>query len=360
MTRPTANWRWTMPRPDPTPFTIRPLAATDLEAVVAIDAATQGRRRARYVERRLQAALREPTLHAQFAAVDPAPAGGTVAGYMLARVLAGEFGRTRRTLRLEMMGVRAERRGAGAGHQLFDALAAWARRHEVAEVRSAAHWRDHDILPFFDTLGFELAPEQIVHSAVEGGAFHAGRDAAPPAAGEGDGGGSDETPREIDYARLEAEGGNDHERHARDFADVRTMTTADLDAIVRIDRRLTGHDRREYIGGRLAEALAESGVRVSLVAHHDGLPVGYLMARADLGDYGRTEPVAVIDTLGVDPGFEHRGIGRALMSQLFANLGALRVERVETVVPFDDVALLGFLAATGFTPGPRLSFARRL
>ncbi|MBL8340118.1 MAG: GNAT family N-acetyltransferase [Rubrivivax sp.] len=337
-------------------FQVRALAASDFEAVVAIDATVQGRTRRSYIERRLAAALREPSLHAQFAATG---ADG-VAGFMLARVLAGEFGRTRRTLRLEMMGVRPECRGAGAGHQLFEALAAWARRHGVAEVRSTAQWRDHDILAFFDALGFELAAEQVVQGSVEGGAYHAGRDAAPPAAEEDDG---NEPPREIDYARLEAEGGNDHDRHsrhARDAADVRTMTAADLDAIVRIDRRLTGHDRRAYIAARLDEALAESGVRVSLVACSDGQPVGYLMARADLGDYGRTEPVAVIDTLGVDPGFEHRGLGRALMSQLFANLGALRVERVETVAPFHDLPLLGFLAATGFEPGQRLSFVRRI
>jgi GNAT superfamily N-acetyltransferase len=271
-------------------------------------------------------------------------------------VLAGEFGRTQRTLRLELMGVRAERRGAGAGHRLFEALTAWATRHGVVEVRSAASWRNHDILAFFDALGFELAPEQIVQGAVDAGAWHAGRDAVPPAAGDG----SDEATREIDYARVEAEGGNDHERHARDISDVRTMTLADLDDIVRIDRRITGSDRRDYIAARLAEALEEAGVRVSLTARADGLPVGYLMARADLGDFGRTEPVAVIDTLGVDPGFEHRGIGRSLMSQLFANLGALRVERVETVVPLANLPLLGFLAATGFAPGPRLSFVRRL
>jgi hypothetical protein len=41
------------------------------------------------VQRRLQVALREPARHAQFAAAD---AEGLV-GYLLARVLRGEFGR---------------------------------------------------------------------------------------------------------------------------------------------------------------------------------------------------------------------------------------------------------------------------
>ena len=97
---------------------------------------------------------------------------------------------------------------------------------------------------------------------------------------------------------------------------------------------------------------------MSLVARLDGAVVGYLMARTDLGDYGRTEPVAVIDTIGVDPDYAHRGIGHALLSQLFANLGALRVERVETIAAPRDLALLGFLYGCGFAPSQRLAFVR--
>jgi ribosomal protein S18 acetylase RimI-like enzyme len=84
------------------------------------------------------------------------------------------------------------------------------------------------------------------------------------------------------------------------------------------------------------------------------------MARADLGDFGRIEPVAVIDTIGVDREYAHHGVGHALMSQLFANLGALRIERVETVVAPRDIALLGFLYEIGFAPSQRIAFVRRL
>ena len=71
-------------------------------------------------------------------------------------------------------------------------------------------------------------------------------------------------------------------------------------------------------------------------------------------------PVAVIDTIGVDSGYSHRGVGHALLSQLFVNLGALRIERVETVVAPRDLALLGFLYDVGFAPSQRLPFVRRL
>ena len=43
-----------------------------------------------------------------------------------------------------------------------------------------------------------------------------------------------------------------------------------------------------------------------------------------------------------------------------ANLGALRVERVETVVAPRDLGLLGFLFAVGFMPSQRLPFVRKL
>ena len=164
------------------------------------------------------------------------------------------------------------------------------------------------------------------------------------------------TGSEINYG---SSADNDYERVAAVLPEVRAMQSADLPQIVRIDRVLTGRYREAYIAAKLHEAMHESQVRVSLAARLDGAIVGYLMARSDLGDFGRSEPVAVLDTIGVDPEYVHHGIGHALISQLFANLGALHVERVETVVdPVNELGLLGFLYSIGFTPSQRLAFVR--
>jgi len=326
---------------------IRALTRDDLAGVVAIDAAIEGHPRRAYVERRLAAAMREPALHAQLGADD---ANG-LAAYILARVLEGEFGRVEPALRLELIGARADVLGHGVGRRLFEAIVAWARRHGIRELRTAAAWNDHRMVGWLDAMGFVLAPEHIVDCAVGGGAYLPERDdaiALPEGSGPG---------HEIDFGAPQ---GNDFERLARDTADVRSMTAADLAEIVRIDRGITGRDRGAYIGHKLAEAMDDSGIRVSLCARRDGAIVGYLMARADLGDFGRTEPVAVIDTIGVDPEYAHHGVGHALMSQLFVNLGALRIERVESVVAPRDLALLGFLYDVGFAPAQRLGFVRRL
>ncbi len=328
-------------------LTVRALTRADLAAVVATDAAIEGQSRKAYVERRLAAAIRDPKLHAQFAACR----GDEVVGYLLARVLLGEFGRERPALRLEMVGVSPTVRGLGAGHQLCEALASWARRHGVAELRTAARWNDTAMVHWLDTTGFALAPGLILGSSVDD------REPEPETEEEivvipGQGPG-----REIDFGMPQA---NDHERHAMGQAEVRAMVTPDLREIARIDRSITGRDRTEYIASRLGEAMDDASIRVSLAARQDGAIVGYLMARADLGDFGRTAAVAVIDTIGVDPAYARRGVGRALLRQLFANLGALCVESVETVVPFDDLVMLGFFQASGFTPTQRLPFVRLL
>ena len=325
---------------------IRSLTQQDLDAVVTIDAATEGRVRRAYFQRRVTAALKQPELHVQLAAVD----AGELIGYILARRTVGEFGRPQPGLRLEIVGVRADQRQHGIGKMLVDALASYAQRHGVADLRTTAAWNQHRMLAWLEASGFKLAPDQIVDCAVAEG-YRAERDDAldlPDA----------ETPgHEVDYGAPED---NDYERVERARCDVRAMRPEDLPQIVRIDREITGRDRKAYIAGKLDEAMDDSAIRVSLAARVDDAIVGYLMARADLGDFGRTEPVAVLDTIGVDPNYEHRGIGHALVSQLFVNLGALQIDRVETVVAPTDLALLGFLYDCGFTPSQRLAFARRL
>lgn len=327
-------------------MTIRPLAPDDLPLVVAIDAALEGRPRRAYVERRLASALREPALHAQFAVCDD----GGLAGYILAQVLEGEFGRGERGLRLEMVGLRAGARRMGGGRQLFDALLQWSARHGISELRTAARWRDAEMLQWLAAVGFELAADVILGIAVSGDGSQEANDAIALPQGEGPG-------HEVNFGLPEA---NDFERLARGHAEVRPMTPADLQEIVRIDRAITGRDRGDYIAARLAEAMHDSAIRVSLAARLDGAIVGYLMARADLGDFGRTEPVAVVDTIGIDPDYAHRGLGHALLARLSANLSALQVERMETVVRTADLALLGFFQDAGFTPSQRLSFVRKV
>lgn len=299
---------------------IRRLAAEDLDAVVKLDAALAGRTRRAYFERRLAAALRQPELHLQFAA----RSARKHLGQALARVLEGEFGHAQPALRVEVISVAREAQNRGVGRALHGALEEAARGRGIVELRTLAPWRDHGMLRFLDGTGYALSTGHVLECAVRDNPLRAG---AEP---------------------------------ARDAADVRTLSAKDLEDVVRIDRHVSGRERRAYVQHALDEALRESGVRISLAARVDGVMAGYVMARADLGDFGRTEPVAVLDAVGVAPEFGRRGVGRALLDQLFLNLEALRIERVETVVETGALGLLGFFHRAGFVPAQRLAFVKRL
>ena len=147
---------------------------------------------------------------------------------------------------------------------------------------------------------------------------------------------------------------------ARDLVPVRSLHADDLDAIVRIDRKITGRERTSYYERKLKEVLSESGVRVSLVAEQDGFVAGFIMARVDYGEFGRPEPAAVIDIIGVDPGYRSRGVGRALLSQLLTNLNGLMIDTARSTVHWDDFEVLAFLKEAGFQPSERIALSRKI
>jgi GNAT superfamily N-acetyltransferase len=324
---------------------LRPLAARDLDRVVWIDASLRGRTRRAYFERRLAAAARDPERHLQLGA----DTDGRLAGYMLGRALEGEFGRTEPEVRLEALGVVASAQKQGTGAALLKAFEDEAARRGLRQLRTTALWREHALLAFFDRSGFRLSPVHVLDCALDEAELGSLRESpVEPAPGPADANDYG-TPRAADFAPL-----------ARDAVEIGVLSQADLDGVARIDRRHTGRDRRGYLCRTVAEALADSALRVSLAARIDHAVAGYVMARLDYGDFGRAEPVAVIDTIGVDPLRARQGIGRALLSQLFANLAALGVERVETVIAPGDLGLMGFFCAAGFRPSERLSFVKQL
>jgi len=330
-------------------ITLRRTTAQDLKSVVALDAAIVGRPRQFYFERRLKAALDQTALHVQFSAEQD----GKFVGFIKGRKLLGEFGRAEPSLRLEAMAVAQGEQGQGIGTALLDRLQSEAKRMGVPAIRTAASWRDHAILQFFHRAGFELSKNLVLDCPLQRNrvAAHDGDKVLAPTHLTGF------SASEVDYSTAAA---NDFEALARDKFDVRTLKSDDLDDIIRIDQGVTGRRRENYVRELVQESMTDSAVRVSLLARVDGIAAGFVMARTDFGDFGRAEPVAVLDTIGVDPDYAHRGVGHALLSQLFVNLEGLRVERVETMVARENFGLLGFFYDAGFEASQRLSFVKQV
>ena len=317
----------------------RALGPADLDRVVEIDRAIVGRSRRGFFEKRLEAALAVPD---DFVVVGVDGVGGEseLQGYGFARIHSGEYGTPEKIAAIDAIGVAPDSQSGGIGRMVLEAMDGRLRRKGVAEIRTQADWRFHGLLKFFESTGFLEAPVHILE-----------RPAQPTHWEES----------LLDDPELESDavpGGKDIEFPTPDRIEFRSLRAADLNSVVRIDERITGQNRREYYQGKLQEMLDRTGMRVSRVAEIDGDVTGVIMARVDYGEFGRTEPVAVIDTINVDPGYRHRGVGRALMSRLLIDLHALRVEAVRTTVRWNDFDLLAFLETCQFTPSQRLVFKR--
>lgn len=321
---------------------LRPLSADDFESVVDIDAALAGRRRPGFFEKRLVAALAEPDSFVYIGC----ECGGALQGYLIARLLGGEYGETTPVAVLDVIGVSQDNQGRGVGRAMLQSLVDILRHKGIVELHTQADWHNLNFLSFLSASGFRLAPVHVLERGVD--YVETGAKTDPVRSAHATEGG------EIDYSDSS---GDDFEALARDKVYCRSLLEADLQALIRVDRKSNGNDRSVFYNRKVKEALDESGIRVSLVAEVDKSIVGFIMARVDFGEFDRTEPVAVLDSIVIDPGFRHQHIGSALLSQLLANLATLRLEKIRTVVMPDHFDVLGFLMGNGFHPGQRLTFS---
>jgi ribosomal protein S18 acetylase RimI-like enzyme len=321
--------------------TVRDIVAADLDRLVELDRRLTGTARRSFHGKRLAAAAAEPASFITLADTE----SGALSGFACAHVLDGEFGGSGPVGVLDALGVDPDRRGNGCARRLMQALDAAMAARGVREMVTQADWSEHGLIRFFAAAGFQLAPRLVLERAT-GGALDFDVPEQRPAP-QGEVNLSD--PSSDDYAAL-----------SRDRIPVRSLAESDMAAMVAVDRKMTGADRTAYYRRKVAEVVNESGVRVSLVAEIEGRFAGFVMARTDFGEFGRAQPIAVLDTLGVEPAYARQNVGRALMSQLLTNLASLGVEKVQTQVAWNGFGLLGFLARCGFTPSQRLCFTRKI
>lgn len=141
-------------------------------------------------------------------------------------------------------------------------------------------------------------------------------------------------------------------------AKVRSLTAGDLDAIVALDQKITGHSRRGFYEKRMKAMASDAASFIALAAESGGQVKGFLMAYILDGEFGGSAPVAVMDALGVDSRSRGAGLAKALMSGLDAALKAKGVKELQTQAAIAEHELMGFFIASGFQLAPRLALER--
>ena len=140
----------------------RPLNADDFERVIVIDRAYSGHSRRRFFEKYFAAARAQPDDFIHIGVVQD----GLLCGYVLARVLRGEFGHEQSVAVLDAIGVEADSRERGIGQLLMSKLREGMGSRDLRTLQSQADWTNHELLQFFDTAGFKLAPRLTLQRPV--------------------------------------------------------------------------------------------------------------------------------------------------------------------------------------------------
>lgn len=138
---------------------------------------------------------------------------------------------------------------------------------------------------------------------------------------------------------------------------VRALEAGDLDAVVAIDRELTGRARQGFFERRLKAALKAPKDFIYVGACIDDTLRGYALVRLLGGEFGQ-DAAGMLDAIGVDPQAEGKGLGRALLSGIQEVMRHKGVHELQTETEWTNADLLGFFAHAGFERAPRLVLKR--
>lgn len=136
------------------------------------------------------------------------------------------------------------------------------------------------------------------------------------------------------------------------------LNANDLDAVVAIDKALSGTSRRGFFEKRLAAALNEPGDFVYVGLRDGKQLVGYALARLVDGEFGKPGARAALDAIGVDPEHQGKTAGHQLLTAVEEVLRHKGVSELTSQIEWANQGLLRFFASAGFALAPRIVLTR--
>ncbi len=144
-----------------------------------------------------------------------------------------------------------------------------------------------------------------------------------------------------------------------EYLRIRPIKIDDLEAIVAIDEKVLGEKRWDYWEKKLS-VMDQKASQVSLVAEVQGQVLGFILGDVSGWEFGVPDTIGWIDTIGVDPDHQKKGLARALAQELIRKLKTMGVRTIYTLVSWNDWDLLQFFHAMGFTRGDMINLELKI
>ena len=143
---------------------------------------------------------------------------------------------------------------------------------------------------------------------------------------------------------------------------IRLMKADDYDAVVGIDEKVLKASRPEYYNVKFEKLFrTKDYLPASLVAEDENQRVvGFVMGEIYMGEYGIFQEEATLDTIGVDPDYRGKGIGERLIDEFMEHLKKLGVNKISTLVAWNDSDLIHFFSTNRFAPSKTIYLEREV
>lgn len=128
----------------------------------------------------------------------------------------------------------------------------------------------------------------------------------------------------------------------------RPLKVDDIDTIIEIDKKILRRKRSDLFRIQLKEQIEKHGDESIGAVTSDGLLIGYLIAETVVYIYGTDDLSAWIILLGVDPNYQDRGIGTALVKQALSYFNQKGIKTIRTVCAWNWGDLVEFFSSVGF------------
>lgn len=143
---------------------------------------------------------------------------------------------------------------------------------------------------------------------------------------------------------------------------VRPLTPQDLDRVCEIDALHTGVPKIEYWRGVFADFLdsgRDRAGKVGLASLSDGELAGYLLGEVRAFEFG-SAPCGWVFAVGVAAEHDRLGHASTLLAEACRLFRKAGMTTVRTMVLRDDIPVLSFFRARGFTGGAFYQLERSL
>lgn len=140
---------------------------------------------------------------------------------------------------------------------------------------------------------------------------------------------------------------------------IRVMIEGDLEAIVAIDEKVLREKRYDYWRRKINFHEKKSEV-TGLVAEVEGQIVGFILGEISGQEFRVPRTIGWIDTIGIDPAYQRRGLASALLNEVIKNFRQMGIETIYTLVNWSSWDLLQFFKNVGFTRGDMINLELKI